>query len=79
MGSKIALDILSDTLRFVFDLFLQTAIFSDPLKIAIVTPVFKTGDLKGVLIDLFKAFDTINHAITLKMLENYGIKDTNLT
>ena len=35
---------LSDILSYVFDLSLQTGIFPDPLKIAKVTPVFKTGD-----------------------------------
>ena len=39
---------LSDILRYVFDLSLQTGIFLDPLKIAKVTPVFKTGDLKEI-------------------------------
>ena len=37
---------LNDILRYVFNLFLQTGIFPDPLKIANVTPVLKTGDLK---------------------------------
>ena len=39
---------LSDILRYVFNLSLQTGIFSDPLKIAKVTPVFKTGDFKEI-------------------------------
>ena len=39
---------LSDTLKYVFDLSLQTGIFPDPLKIKKVTPVFKSGDLKEI-------------------------------
>ena len=39
---------LSDMVRYVFDLSLQTGIFPDPLKIAKVTPVFKTGDLEEI-------------------------------
>ena len=39
---------LSEILRYVFDLSLQTGIFPDPLKIVKVTPVFKTGDLKEI-------------------------------
>ena len=39
---------LSDVSRYVFDLSLQTRIFPDPLKIAKVTSVFKTSDLKEI-------------------------------
>ena len=39
---------LNYNLRYVCDLFLQAVIFPDPLKIAKVTPVFKTGDLKEI-------------------------------
>ena len=35
-------------LRYVFDLSSQTGIFPDTLKIAKVTPEFKTGDLKEI-------------------------------
>ena len=33
----------------------------------------------GVFIGLSNEFDTIDHAVLLEKLENYGIKDTNLT
>ena len=39
---------LSDIMRYVFDFSLQTGIFTDPLKIAKVTPVFKTDDLISI-------------------------------
>ena len=39
---------LSEILRYLFDLSLQTGIFPDPLTIAKVTPVFKIADLKGI-------------------------------
>ena len=39
---------LRDILRYVFDLTLETGIFPDPLKIAKMTLVFKTGDLKAI-------------------------------
>ena len=39
---------LGDIKKYVFDLLLQTGIFPDPLKIAKVTPVLKTGDFKKI-------------------------------
>ena len=39
---------LDDIPKYVFDLSLQTGIIPDPLKIAKVTPVLKTGDLKKI-------------------------------
>ena len=39
---------LSHILRYVFHLSLQTGIFTDSLKIAKVTPVFKTDDLHEI-------------------------------
>ena len=39
---------LSYILRYAFDLSLQTGIFTDSVKIAKVTPVFKTDDLNEI-------------------------------
>ena len=54
---------LSDILKYVFDLSLQTGILADPLKTAKVTPVFKIGDLKEVsnyrLISVLSCFSKI--------------------
>ena len=43
---------LSDILRYVFDFSLQNGIFADPLKIAKVTPVFRTGKLRKLVISI---------------------------
>ena len=41
--------------------------------------LFENGNYTlGIFIDLCKAFDTLGHAILLKMLENYRIKGTYL-
>ena len=40
---------------------------------------FENGNYTlGVFIDLSKAFETIDHSMLLKKIENYGIKETNL-
>ena len=66
---------LSDILRYVFDLSLQTGIFPDPLKIGKVTPVFRTGDLKEISnyrpISVLSRFSKILERIMHKRLYSY--------
>ena len=72
---------LSDILRYVFNLSLQTEIFSVPLKIAKVTPVFKIGDFKEisdyrqifVLLHFSKILEHIMHNCLFSYLVNKKI------
>ena len=72
---------ISDILRYVFNLSLQTGIFPDPLKIAEVTPSFKTGDLKeisnyrpiSILLCFLKILERIMHNCLYSYLLNEKI------
>ena len=65
---------LTDILRYIFDLSLQTGIFSEPWKIAKVFPVFKTGDLKRISIYLSISFLPCFSKILERIMHNrhYG-------
>ena len=68
---------LCDILRYVFDLSLE--IFPDPLKIAKVTPVFKTDDLKEIsnylLISVLSCFSKIIERIMHNRLYSYLVNE----
>ena len=70
---------LSDILRHIFDLSLQTGIFLDPLKIAKVTPVFKTGDLREISnyrpISVLPCFSKILERIMHNRLYSYLLNE----
>ena len=70
---------LSDTLRYVFDLSLQTGIFPDPLKIAKVILVFKTDDLKKIsnyrVISVLPCFSKILERIMHNHLYSYLVNE----
>ena len=70
---------LSDILRYVFDLSLQTWMFPDPLKTAKVTPVFKTGDLKEISnyrpISVLPCFSKILERIIHSRLYSYLVNE----
>ena len=69
---------LSDILRYVFDLSLQTGISLDPLKITTVTTVFKTGDHKEISnyrpIHALPCFSKILERIMHNRLYSYLVK-----
>ena len=70
---------LSDILRYIFDLSLQTGTFLDPLKIAKVTPVSKTGDLKEISnyrpISVLPCFSKILERIMHNRLYSYLLNE----
>ena len=70
---------LSDVLTYVSDLSFQTGIFPYPLKIAKVTPVFKTGDLKEISnyrpISVLPCFSKILRRIMHNRLYSYLVNE----
>ena len=70
---------LSDILRYVFNLSLQTRIFPNPLKILKVTTEFKTGDLPEIsnyrLISVLPCFSKILERIMHTRLDSYLVNE----
>ena len=67
-------DNLKKILFHVFKVSIKQEIFPESLKIAKVTPIFKSAEYTlGVFIDLSKAFDTAAHQILIKKSQYYGI------
>ena len=70
---------LSDILRYVFNLSLQTRIFPNPLKILKVTTEFKTGDLTEIsnyrLISVLPCFSKILERIMHTRLYSYLVNE----
>ena len=70
---------LHDVLRFLFDLSLKTGIFPDPLKIAKVTPLFKTGETSELSnyrpISVLPCFSKILERIMYNRLYKYLVNE----
>jgi len=46
--SKYIIELIADSLVYIFNMSIQQCIFPDNLKLAVIKPVYKAGDKKNV-------------------------------